>query len=70
MARESTLASRAGIRRSTCARPRQLAERVLLPGDPGRALLLAQALLERAADVQPPPRAVGLHGHGAATASR
>ena len=41
-----------------------LAERVLLPGDPGRALALAQALLAGAAHVQPPPRPVGLHGRG------
>ena len=41
-----------------------LAERVLLPGDPGRALRLAQALLRRAEDVQPQPRAVGVHRRG------
>ena len=28
-----------------CARPRRFAERVLLPGDPGRALALAQSVL-------------------------
>ena len=42
-----------------------LAERVLLPGDPGRALLLAQSLLDAPGDVQPQPGAVGLHGRGA-----
>ena len=42
-----------------------LAERVLLPGDPGRALLLAQALLAGAEDVQPQPRPVGLYRPGA-----
>ena len=35
----------AAARPSTCVRPRRSAERALLPGDPGRALALAQALL-------------------------
>ena len=43
----------------------ELAERVLLPGDPHRALAVAQALLEQPRDVQPRPRALGLHRHGA-----
>ena len=47
-----------------------LAERVLLPGDPGRALALAQSLLRGAAHVQPQPRPVGLHGYRAPTGSR
>ena len=43
-----------------------LAERVLLPGDPGRALMLGAAGIARSAqDVQPRPGAVGLHGNGA-----
>ena len=39
----------------------ELAERVLLPGDPHRALAVAQALLDGRQDVQPQPRALGLH---------
>ena len=39
----------------------ELAERVLLPGDPHRALAVAQELLDGPADVQPPPRPLGLH---------
>ena len=38
-----------------------LAERVLLPGDPGRALELRPGPAGGAAYVQPPPRPVGLH---------
>ena len=41
-----------------------VAERVLLPGDPGRALRLAQQLIDGAEDAQPPPRAVGLQRDG------
>ena len=48
----------------------EVAERVLLPGDPGRALRLAQQLLDVAEDAQPQPRAVGLHGRSPPTARR
>ena len=47
-----------------------LAERVLLPGDPGRALLLAQSLLEAPVMFNHNRGPVGVHGHGAPTAVR
>ena len=46
---------------STSTPPRRSAERVLLPGDPGRALMQSpSSMLRGAEDVQPQPRALGL----------
>ena len=47
-----------------------VAERVLLPGDPGRALRLAQQLIDGAEDAQPQSRPLGLQRNGRTTALR
>ena len=47
-----------------------LAERVLLPGDPGRALALAQSLLQEPRMFNHNRGLWGYTGHGAPTASR